>query len=469
MPQVLMRVRAVFPAILSPQTPALFSAVWEELTSLLPAYQATYIEDEQEGRLEDADGLPYTLDFLVLEDLDFMQACLRAPPVRKQLERQGSQWVSEVVQLAASYAQITTEEEGIWNFDLNIFLAEETSVTSNYTARTACGDLLIKVAEWLTEPTINALVSYMQSLHTSNAGWRLQEAVLYALNQILGDWQDLDRQLNADAARATLDAVRRTTQQGDVFLRARSYLVAATLVERSGDALQSSQMELLQSNLHAIVNDPAEVVQVSAIRALQFYLQKLEPTATQPLQGTILNALSSWMSSKDLSDMDESDDLMITLLETLRDVVLLDTRACLNGDGLNLILTIASHGAANLQLTSLAIETFDEICNTISALGSDVYMLLCQRTLPSLTGAFDIGNMTEENALTNVSSPSCVVIVIEYRTDQRRSLQVNFFHILHSTAKVHYQQASLPAYCQDSTSTSSDHWTKSCSSPVHQR
>lgn len=361
------------------------------------------MEDEQEGRLEDADGLPYTLDFLVLEDLDFMQACLRAPPVRKQLEQQGSQWVAEVVRLAASYAQITMEEEALWGIDVNIFLAEETSVTANYTARTACGDLMIKVADWQTEPTMNALLSHMQSLYTSKAGWRQQEAAFYILNQILGDWQDLDRQASADVARGFLDAARHAMQQEDAFLRARGYLVAATLIERSGNALQDSHVELLESNLRAIVDDSADVVQVSNIRALQHYLKTMEPTVTQPFQRTILSTISSWVAARDLNDMDDSDDLMTTLLETLRDVVLLDTRACLDDSGLHLILTIASHGASNLQLSSLAVETFDEICSTIAALGNDAYTVLCQKTLPSLTGAFDIGSLTEENALTNLA------------------------------------------------------------------
>ncbi|MBE7181593.1 MAG: hypothetical protein INR71_10370, partial [Terriglobus roseus] len=86
--KVLMRIRSVLPSSLSPQSPALFSAIWDELTSLQDAYHRMFIEDQQQSRLEDADGLPYTLDFLVLEELDFMQACLRAPPVRKELEQQ---------------------------------------------------------------------------------------------------------------------------------------------------------------------------------------------------------------------------------------------------------------------------------------------------------------------------------------------------------------------------------------------
>lgn len=169
--KTLVKVRTVFPALLSPQSPILFSATWHELSSLQQPYHQLYITDERQGRLEDADGLPYTLDFLVLEELDFMQSCLRAPPVRKQLEAElqaqngisgpHSSWVIEVMKLAVAYGQITTEEEGLWDIDVNVFLSEETSVTANYTPRTACGDLVIKLGEWLKMSAAESLLSYI--------------------------------------------------------------------------------------------------------------------------------------------------------------------------------------------------------------------------------------------------------------------------------------------------------------------
>ena len=110
--KVLMRIRSVLPSTLSPHSLNLFSSTWDELTALQASYHQLYIEDERQSRLEDADGLPYTLDFLVLEELDFMQACLRAPPVRKELEQQlqsqgggATTWVTEVMKLAVAYAQ----------------------------------------------------------------------------------------------------------------------------------------------------------------------------------------------------------------------------------------------------------------------------------------------------------------------------------------------------------------------------
>ena len=170
-----MKIRTVFPTLLTSQSPLLFSTTWEELSSLRAPYHEMFINDERQGRLEDADGLPYTLDFLVLEELDFMQALIRAPPVRAELEdqlktqqgadgAQGANWLAEVMKLVVGYAQITTEEEGLWDIDVNIFLSEETSVTANYTPRTACGDLVIKLGEWLKITAVEGLLNYTKTL-----------------------------------------------------------------------------------------------------------------------------------------------------------------------------------------------------------------------------------------------------------------------------------------------------------------
>ncbi|KAL9096939.1 MAG: hypothetical protein Q9165_000903 [Trypethelium subeluteriae] len=413
--KVLMRLRSLFPPMLSPQSPAMFSAAWDELSALQPAYHDMYIENERQGRLEDADGLPYTLDFLVLEELDFMQACLRAPPVRRELQHQlqtqqatngvsSSSWMTEVMRLAFAYAQITTEEEGLWEIDVNIFLSEEISITTNYTPRTACGDLVIKLGEWLSDATVDGLLSYTRTLYSTEQGWKAKEAALYVLNQLLGDFQDRDRGIQAEAAHGFVDFIRYAIQQSDSFLRARGYLVAGNLTKTSGDALQQVSVSFMEMSLRAISEEQSEVVKVSCIKALQSYLQALPPSITLPLQGTIINSLSNHLQTQDLNDLIESEDLLVTLEETLRDAILLDTRVCLDGPALSLLFMIANHGATNFQITMIASETFEEISSTIAALGSDAYTRLCEKVLPSLTGIFDVGSLTQENALTNLAA-----------------------------------------------------------------
>jgi hypothetical protein len=405
-----MRVRSVFPSMLSPHSLLLFQATWEELSTLQPAYHLMYIQEERQSRLEDADGLPYTLDFLVLEELDFMQACIRAPPVRAQLEQElqnstaENSWVTEVMKLAVGYAQITTEEEGLWDIDVNIFLSEETSVTANYTPRTACGDLVIKLGEWISEPTINGLLAYTRALYSGTESWKAKEAALYVLSQMLSDFQDTDKQISHEAASGFVQFTQHAMQQQDAFLRARGYLIAGSLIRTSGDALQQYATSFLEASLQAISNDESDVVRVSCIRALQFYLQALPTNVTQPLQPNIIHAIQEYLNTQDMQELADSDDLMVTLVETLRDAILIDTRICITANGLDLLFSVASHGANNFQLTMLVNETFEEVTQSIAHMGGDAYVNLCAKVLPSLTAAFDVGNLTEENALTNLAA-----------------------------------------------------------------
>ena len=406
--KVLMRIRSLFPSTLTSRSLELFSATWEELSSLQPQYHALYIEDDRQGRLEDADGLPYTLDFLVLEELDLMQAWLRAPPVRKELEQQlkagTSSWLSEIIRVAVAYAQITTEEEGLWDIDVNIFLAEEASVTANYTPRTACGDLVIKLGEWMREATVAALLDHTRILYSSSSNWKAKEASLYLLNQLLGDLQDTDKSISAETAQGYVDFVRLAVQDEAMFLRARGYLVAGSLTRTSGEVLQPVSASFMEASLQAIANDESEVVKVSCIRSLQYYLAALPPVATLPFQPTMVAGLSNFLNTQDFSDLADSDDLLTNLVETLRDAMLLDTSSCLSNGGIDLLFTVASRGASNFQIALLVVETFEEIASTISATGATRYAELCAKVLPSLTGAFDVATLTEENALANLAA-----------------------------------------------------------------
>lgn len=139
-----------------------------------PAYHELFITDEREGRLEDADGLPYTLDFLVGDELDLMENFLKAPPVKAELQSQLQQasdgphsvgWLQEIMRLVISYGQITTEEQGLWEVYTDIYLSEETALTANYTPRIACGALAVSgLVEWLKEVPVEALLLICKEL-----------------------------------------------------------------------------------------------------------------------------------------------------------------------------------------------------------------------------------------------------------------------------------------------------------------
>ncbi|KAI9893176.1 MAG: hypothetical protein M1814_000724 [Vezdaea aestivalis] len=409
--KALMKIREVFPSILAPQSPVYFSAIWQELLALQELYYTSYISDDQQNRLVDSDNLPYSLDFLVLEDIDFMQSCLRAPPVKKELEEQlksqraaaggdSASWVNDVMKLMIAYSQITTEEEGLWEIDVNIFLAEETSVTANYTPRTACGDLVIKLCEWIHVETLEGLLKCAQESFSSSS-WKAKEACLFILSRLLGDFLDLDRTLAPDFANRFAEYAKFATEQEHVFLRARGFLSVGLLARTSAPVLQHVALAFMDKALKTITTDAVELVKVGCIRALQDYIQALPPEVSKPLQNEILAALTQFVSSGELEDVDDSDDLLITLVETLRDVIFVDQSICIApGSGaLDLLFSLASKGANHFHVTAIVNEAFEVVAIAMANKGGDSFAQLCSKVLPSLTGAFDVASLTDMDAL----------------------------------------------------------------------
>lgn len=162
----------MFPQLLSARTLELFSTIWEGLQAHLGPYHALYVIENRQGRLEDADRLPYTLDFLVIEELDYIQTLLNTATLRRELDAQltpekmtngayNSTWIAQVMPILVGYAQITMEDEGLWDIDINIFLSEETSETANYSPRDACSNFIAKLCAW---PVFESLLTYGKAL-----------------------------------------------------------------------------------------------------------------------------------------------------------------------------------------------------------------------------------------------------------------------------------------------------------------
>lgn len=411
--KTLIKIKQVFAQLLLPLSAVLFKATWDELSVLQDAYTDMYALTNGQSRLEDADNLPYSLDFLILEELDFLQSCIRAPPVRDELEAaiqaQGgivsTFWMADMMKLATSYGQISCEEEELWEIDVNLFLAEETSVTANYTARTACGDLLIKLGEWLNQGAMEGLLAYTQTLFAGDASWKMKEASLFLLTQLCNDFLDIDKHIPDVIAGSYLQFIDYALgRQEEYLLRARGYLVAGVLVQTvSGDAFPC--LQLLDRTIKAVHDDESEVVKIACIKAIQGYL-KSEQGVPVDRQVPVAVAISDFLNEKDLTELEGSDDLLVTLVETLRGAIQLDFSIVVApGSGvLDLLFLMAKHGASSFQLTMMVNETFEGIVDAMSSRGVDTYVALCEKVLPSLTGALDVGNMTDDSPLTTVSA-----------------------------------------------------------------
>lgn len=409
--KTLFRIRSVFPSVLLNIILEVFSAVWADLTSQREHFQDLYIDNDEQGRLEDADGLPYTLDFLVLEELDFLQSCLTAPPVKQELTTQiqaspnvfTTPFLLHMMQLTVALSQITNEDEGLWDIDPSLFLAEEAAVTGNYTARTACGDFVVKIGEWLKLDALRALLqatslSYNEPLST----WKTEEASMFLLTTIMNDFYDTDMELDDLCGAMVSSLIDRTIgPQNHPLLRARSYLIAGVLVR--GQPLRPEAMGLLDQTIHAITHDESDLVKVACIKALQYYVEQTTIAISKEQQIAICQSISDFLETRDMSELEDQEDLMMALVETLRFAINIDPHISLNSRVLDLLFLLAKHGGASFHLAQMVNEAFEEIVEVLSKSGAELYGRLCEKVLPSLIGAFDVGTLTEDMNLTIVS------------------------------------------------------------------
>ena len=175
------------------------------------------------------------------------------------------------------------------------------------------------------------------------------------------------------------------------------------MITTSGEALRGLAPEFAIQSLKAIEVDESEVVKVSCLRVLQGYLKILPPPRAQEFQVQTVAAVSSFLASHDLSEAGDSEDVLDTLVETLRDGIMTDPTLCLDNSALDVLFTMASYGARSWQTTMLVNETFESVTSTMALQGPEAYARLCAKVLPSLTGALDVGDLTQENSLSDMA------------------------------------------------------------------
>lgn len=80
-------------------------------------------------------------------------------------------------------------------------------MTANYTARTACGDLLIKLGEWLHSKALEGLFAHTKTQFQGSNDWRSQEACLYLFNMLVCDFQDRKEDIAPEIAQAHVELI----------------------------------------------------------------------------------------------------------------------------------------------------------------------------------------------------------------------------------------------------------------------
>ncbi|OAQ90061.1 importin beta-5 subunit [Purpureocillium lilacinum] len=423
--KTLIRLRRGFGNLLLPHSTTLFATVWDELTNLQGPYEQLYVNGICQRRLESADNLYYSLDVLVLEELDLLNQCFRAPGVKAELDAQlhahaevrDVQWVGQIMAMLVSYSRIIQEDEQLWDIDCSLYLTEESAITADYTPRTSASDLIIKLGEWFDHKILDGLFDYTTRLFPglATSSWKSQESALYLFVMLLSDFQDLGKPVQPAMAADYFQMIDYTIKTATApFLRARGFLAAGML----GRSFQLPSIQpnptdpaipLLDHMIASVTAEESEVVQVACVKALEGLVSAEQVGLDK--QGPIIAAIHNYLDNKDPADIEETDELLVTLSEALRAVVGMDPKIALSSEyqPLDMLFMLAKVGTSNFQVTMLVTETFEEVVKALAGDGP-AFSALCTKSLPTLTGAFDVGPLTDDNPLVTIATELLAVL-----------------------------------------------------------
>ena len=424
------KIHTIFPHALTSRTMDLFSAIWQALQAHLPPYHTLYTgEDQKEGQLEDSDRLPYSLDLLVMEELDYTQTLLNTSTIKHEMDSQLANvadptssvqiasWLPEILSLTVGYAYISAEDANMWEFDVNTYLAEEAAESAQYSARNACAGVVTKLCSY-GWPVLESLLPFANAtFEESTSNPKAKEAVLYVIKQAMEEISSYERSTALDILNPCLDFARAATQDVDNdMLRGRGHITAGVLITSPGKALAELIPDFARQAIKVIETDDSELVQVSGMKALQRYLKNLPQPLAQDFQSQTVAAISGFLSFHDLSDISEGEDLLAALVETLRDAIFVDPSLCLEHPAIDVLFTLASYGAKSWHATDIVNEAFESAVSTMSSKGPEAYAQLCTKVLPSLTGALDVGDLTQDNSLSDMAV-NLMSILSEYGSE----------------------------------------------------
>lgn len=410
------KLRRVYAAGVAPYVLSLFQIVWQDLERVSTEYNQLFVEGDEESKLADeSDQLPYSLDAVVTDELDLLQVVLTAPTVKAELNEQlqqhgnaenGFGWVQQLLDLLVRYTRAGSEEQEMWDADVDLYLTDVNSISLNYTPRIASAELVAQtLLPWLKQTFLEAVVFYDARLATKSAGWKDYEATLYLLNQAIREAEDKNVVLDPNFASGLMDQITKYLLNSNPYVRASAQLVLGSFFKLAGESHAAAGATAFANAVQAISVDDSDIVKVACFAAIPNYVDSLPSSSVVPMQQAIFDAVADFIASHDLKDeLEEADEVKGALVTALHEVMLLDISTTMSSSAIDSYLTLASEGASSPILSQQLIDSFESLAMALANSDSQAFAQFCSKTIPSLTAAFSVGDLTSEEGLSTLAA-----------------------------------------------------------------
>ncbi|KAK9455167.1 armadillo-type protein [Dipodascopsis uninucleata] len=366
----------------------LFNSVWADLPKATSLFLSLYCDPENEADFSNLEGEPRYTKLLLIEILEFLRNKSSNSDINRFYKEEYN--LQELVALAAAISQISVEEEREFEDDSNMFVAEELSLSSKFTCRTAASDLVTTLDQPFVASIIPILANRVIELASQNS-WRMLEGAMFLLESVLVEDTDYGKYLiSSSTAEPLMSIAASCFAHQNVFLRARSYILAGTVC-RNCKAFMSSMetpVKLLDNTLLSGSTDESFLVRASCLFSIQRFLSEFSRKNNKASQMAIVEAVASLIEDAE----DETPSLLVESLELAIRIspgfaILPDSKV------IELLFRAAAKDPSNIQLTSDTIDAFEFLSQSTDEY---LYPRFCETAIPPLVSGLTT-NITDEN------------------------------------------------------------------------
>lgn len=328
--KTLSKLASGFAKNLRPFSGHLLRPVFNLITSLMPLYAQTHIEDIGHDAVYDSDGNELGIDTLLCECFELLTIGVEKRLVEDLFVHTSDGGATEDLKQGfysiQDYMRITVEDEENWSNDAERYVVDEEVDSISYNVRIGAQELATVLVDKYDQAGLEGLWAAAQQhladadLQRSQGGqfwWKTQEATMTLLGNLASELIEASEEgkLQIDLANFLENRVGQgLTETSHPFLQGRSYITASQFASFLPDHVAPHFVEAAVSALEASQSVP---VKISAVRALHMFARKLSQQVIAPYQARIIQDLGPLVQHT-------SANTLMLLLDALSAVIAAD-------------------------------------------------------------------------------------------------------------------------------------------------
>lgn len=373
---------SVVPKSASQFAPQAFEQILQSLQYLLPTYSNYIVNDSvplhsNDELSNESFFVPenISLDSLIYEEYELLIDLI----VHKSLAKKLTNDVSAFLDLMLNYAQITQDDEDVWEDDMNEYIKEEGDLSIRKDVRSQVLGVLSTVYKTRQINLLDGIVNKtLQVFSADNSTWKMQEAALYLLSNVIAEDHENRATVSQDSITTLISKISQCQQNPNALFRARAFLTGAAICKSFSDRIDTTAVKipLFEAAANAAASDSNDTVKAACLISFQKFCPLLPDEYLSSKLDVLYQIISSMTPKAD-------EDSPALFAEVLMVVIQANvTLAVQHPNLVEIIYNLLSRDPTNVMLSNEIEDIMTELSE--SATDAGLYPSFVQHALPPL-------------------------------------------------------------------------------------